>query len=62
MDLNYRIGDFAVITANNCNHGFEIGEIVEIVDTSEHPSYFQASNGKEIWYLSIDEVAFYKHK
>jgi hypothetical protein len=60
LGSSYKIGDSAIIIKNICGHGFKMGEIVKIIDTSGHQNYFQASNGKEVWYLSIDEMAPYE--
>lgn len=60
MKFNYKVGDKAIIIREICGHQFEMGEIVNIIEATGHHEHFQASNGKDCWYISIDEVIPYE--
>ncbi|PEN61648.1 hypothetical protein [Bacillus wiedmannii] len=60
MKFSYKVGERAIVIREICGHQFPIGEIVTIVKLASHPEHFQASNGKDDWYLSIYEVLPYE--
>lgn len=60
MKFNYKVGDKAIIIREICGHQFDMGEIVTIVEAAEHPEHFQASDGKETWYVSVKECIPYE--
>lgn len=60
MKFDYKVGDKAIIIREICGHQFGLGEIVTIVESTGHQDHFQASDGKDIWYISVDEVVPYE--
>ncbi|MBU8845739.1 hypothetical protein KNR15_20465 [Alkalihalobacillus gibsonii] len=60
MKNPYKVGDKAIIIRQFCGHEFEIGEIVTILHDAGHSDFFQASDGKNTWYVSINEIYPYE--
>ncbi|MEK5205270.1 MULTISPECIES: hypothetical protein [Bacillus] len=60
MNFNYKAGDKAIVIREICGHHFPLGEIVTVVKLASHHEHFQATNGKDDWYLSIYEVLPYE--
>ena len=60
MEFNYKVGDKAIIIREICGHQFQLGEVVKIIKESGHDRHFQASDGKETWYVSMDELIPYE--
>lgn len=56
MKYKYKVGDKAIVYRQICGHQFELGSIVTIVEFSSNGDYFQANDGKNIWYVSKDEI------
>lgn len=56
--MKYKIGDEVRITKNFSNHGFNIGDIVKIVDTDDQDNlqYFGAKSGDYLrfWFSDLD--------
>lgn len=60
MNYPYKVGDKAIVIKEICGHQFDLGEIVKIVDFSGHNEHFQASDGNDTWYVSVDEIFPYE--
>ncbi|CAI6330020.1 hypothetical protein [Bacillus subtilis] len=60
MKNSYKVGDKAIIIRQFYGHEFEIGEIVTILHDAGHSDFFQASDGKNTWYVSINELYPYE--
>ncbi|PED64003.1 hypothetical protein [Priestia megaterium] len=55
-NYEYKVGDKAVVIREICGHQFELGDIVTIIKLASHQDHFEASDGKDSWYVSKDEV------
>jgi hypothetical protein len=60
MKFKYKVGDKAIVIKQICGHEFEIGDLVNILDDAGHSDFFQASNGKNTFYMSVDELYPYE--
>lgn len=53
--MKYKVGDKAIVVANECNHEFEIGTIVTITDV-DRGGYFATVEDGEGWWIGDDEL------
>lgn len=60
MKHEYKVGDKAIIIREICGHQFNLGEIVKIVKLAGHHDHYQASDGKDVWYVSVEELFPYE--
>lgn len=60
MKFTYKVGDKALVIKEICGHQFKFGQVVSITAESGHHEHFRASDGKDEWYVSIDELVPYE--
>lgn len=60
MKFDYKVGDKAIIVREICGHQFKLGEIVTIIKTAGHDDYFDVTDGKESYYVSVKEIFPYE--
>jgi hypothetical protein len=60
IEYKYKVGDKAIVIREICGHQFELGSIVQVVKYAAHDEHFQVSDGKDTWYVSIDELFPYE--
>ena len=54
--MKFKVGDKVKIVENQADHGFKIGEIVEIVKMDDTEVPYRCSNGEENWWVREEDI------